>query len=157
MSMAQTNKKSALGKGIRALLDTIDDEVKSSNEGVPAVSGQSTAGTTRIPVDQIEINPKQPRTDFDQQALNDIDLLSSLGYGNLPMCMAKTPKSLSDNRKLIGCPRGFKITINELKISAGAGFIVAISGKIMTMPGLPKIPAAAKIRIMTDGHAEGLS
>ena len=72
MSMAQTNKKSALGKGIRALLDTIDDEVKSSNEGVPAVSGQSTAGTTRIPVDQIEINPKQPRTDFDQQALNEL-------------------------------------------------------------------------------------
>jgi len=70
--MAQTNKKSALGKGIRALLDTIDDEVKSSNEGVPAVSGQSTAGTTRIPVDQIEINPKQPRTDFDQQALNEL-------------------------------------------------------------------------------------
>jgi len=72
MSMAQTNKKSALGKGIRALLDTIDDEVKSSNEGVPAVSGQSTAGTTRISVDQIEINPKQPRTDFDQQALNEL-------------------------------------------------------------------------------------
>ena len=72
MSMAQTNKKSALGKGIRALLDTIDDEVKSSNEGVPAVSGQSTAGTTRISIDQIEINPKQPRTDFDQQALNEL-------------------------------------------------------------------------------------
>jgi formate--tetrahydrofolate ligase len=95
--------------------------------------------------------------DFDQQALNDIELLSSLGYGKLPICMAKTPKSLSDNPKLTGRPKGFNITINELRISAGAGFIVAISGQIMTMPGLPKIPAAVKIRILPDGRAEGLS
>jgi formate--tetrahydrofolate ligase len=95
--------------------------------------------------------------DFDQQALNDIELLTTLGYSNLPVCIAKTPKSLSDNPKLIGCPKGFKITVNELKISAGAGFIVVICGQIMTMPGLPKVPAAAKIRIMTDGRAEGLS
>jgi formate--tetrahydrofolate ligase len=95
--------------------------------------------------------------EFDQQALNDMDLLTSLGYGNLPICMAKTPKSLSDNPKLLGRPSGFKITINELRISAGAGFIVAISGQIMTMPGLPKTPAAAKIRILPDGRAEGLS
>lgn len=95
--------------------------------------------------------------DLDQQALNDIDLLTSLGYGNLPICMAKTPKSLSDNPKLIGRPNGFNITINELRISAGAGFIVAISGQIMTMPGLPKVPAAMKIKILPDGRAVGLS
>jgi formate--tetrahydrofolate ligase len=95
--------------------------------------------------------------DFDQQALNDINLLTSLGYGNLPICMAKTPKSLSDNPKLIGRPKGFRITINELRISAGAGFIVAISGQIMTMPGLPKVPAAVKIKILPDGRAIGLS
>jgi formate--tetrahydrofolate ligase len=95
--------------------------------------------------------------DFDQQALNDIELLTSLGYGNLPVCMAKTPKSLSDNQKLIGRPKGFKITVNELRISAGAGFIVVISGQIMTMPGLPKVPAAVKISILPDGRATGLS
>lgn len=95
--------------------------------------------------------------DFDQQALNDMELFTSLGYGKLPICMAKTPKSLSDNPKLIGRPQGFKITINELRISAGAGFIVAISGQIMTMPGLPKIPAAVKIKILPDGRAVGLS
>jgi formate--tetrahydrofolate ligase len=95
--------------------------------------------------------------DFDQQALNDIKQLTTLCYGNLPICMAKTPKSLSDNPKLIGRPRDFKIAVNELRISAGAGFIVVISGNIMTMPGLPKVPAAAKIQVMPDGRAIGLS
>jgi formate--tetrahydrofolate ligase len=71
--------------------------------------------------------------------------------------MAKTPKSLSDNPKLIGRPKDFKIAVNELRISAGAGFIVVISGNIMTMPGLPKVPAAAKIQVMPDGRAIGLS
>ena len=91
--------------------------------------------------------------DFDQQALNDIKQLTALCYGNFPICMAKTPKSLSDNPKLIGRPMDFKIAVNELRISAGAGFIVAISGNIMTMPGLPKVPAATKIQVMPDGSA----
>jgi formate--tetrahydrofolate ligase len=95
--------------------------------------------------------------DFDQQALNDIEQLTNLGYGNFPICMAKTPKSLSDNPKLIGRPKGFNIVVNELRISAGAGFIVVISGNIMTMPGLPKVPAATKIKVMPDGRAVGLS
>jgi formate--tetrahydrofolate ligase len=95
--------------------------------------------------------------DFDQQALNDIEQLTSLGYDKLPVCMAKTPKSLSDNPKLLGRPKDFKIVVNELRISAGAGFIVVISGHIMTMPGLPKVPAAVKIKVMPDGSAIGLS
>jgi formate--tetrahydrofolate ligase len=95
--------------------------------------------------------------DFDQQALNDIEQLTSLGYDKLPICMAKTPKSLSDNPKLLGRPKDFKIAVNELRISAGAGFIVVISGNIMTMPGLPKVPAAVKIKVMPDGRAIGLS
>ncbi len=94
---------------------------------------------------------------FDQQALNDIEQLTLLGYEKFPICMAKTPKSLSDNPKLIGRPKDFKIGVNELRISAGAGFIVVISGNIMTMPGLPKVPAAAKIQVMPDGRAIGLS
>lgn len=95
--------------------------------------------------------------DFDQQALNDIEQLTSLGYEKFPICMAKTPKSLSDNPKFLGRPKDFKIAVNELRISAGAGFIVVISGNIMTMPGLPKVPAAAKIQVMPDGRAIGLS
>jgi ParB family chromosome partitioning protein len=74
MSVAQTNKKMALGKGIRALLDTIDDDMKSPDEGAggPAVSGQTPNGIARIPLDQIEVNPKQPRRDFDEQALREL-------------------------------------------------------------------------------------
>jgi len=71
--MAQINKKQALGKGIRALLDNIDDEIKTNGEGVPAVSGQGqSANTARIPLDQIEVNPKQPRRDFDEQSLKEL-------------------------------------------------------------------------------------
>jgi formate--tetrahydrofolate ligase len=95
--------------------------------------------------------------DFDQQALHDIEQLTSLGYDKLPICMAKTPKSLSDNPKLLGRPKDFRIVVNELRISAGAGFIVVISGHIMTMPGLPKVPAAVRIKVMPDGSAIGLS
>jgi ParB family chromosome partitioning protein len=72
MSMAQNNKKQALGKGIRALLNTIDEELKTTAEGVPAVSGQNSGTIARIPVDQIEVNPHQPRRDFDEQALKEL-------------------------------------------------------------------------------------
>ena len=94
---------------------------------------------------------------FDGQARLDLDLLEKLGYGKLPVCIAKTPLSLSDNPKLTGRPATFTITVNELRISAGAGFVVAICGNIVTMPGLPKVPAAARIRILTDGTAIGLT
>lgn len=94
---------------------------------------------------------------FDAQAKSDLALLEKQGYGNLPVCIAKTPLSLSDNPKLHGRPRGFKITVNELRVSAGAGFVVAICGNIVTMPGLPKVPAAARIKILADGSATGLS
>ncbi len=95
--------------------------------------------------------------DFNQQALNDIEQLTALGFDKLAICIAKTPKSLSDNPKLIGRPRNFNIVVNELRISAGAGFIVVICGNIMTMPGLPKVPAAVKITVLPDGRAIGLS
>lgn len=95
--------------------------------------------------------------DFERRAETDIDLLTQHGYGNLPICVAKTPKSLSDNPKLQGRPKNFKITVNEVRISAGAGFVVVICGNIMTMPGLPKVPAALKIKVLPDGRAEGLS
>ncbi len=95
--------------------------------------------------------------DFDRRAETDIDLIADCGYENLPVCVAKTPKSLSDNPKLLGRPVNFKITVNEARISAGAGFVVVICGNIMTMPGLPKVPAALKIKVLPDGSATGLS
>ena len=84
-------------------------------------------------------------------------LLEETGYGNLPICVAKTPKSLSDHARLHGRPRDFTITVTELRISAGAGFVVVICGDIVTMPGLPKVPAAARIQVGPDGTATGLS
>ena len=80
----------------------------------------------------------------------------SQGYGNLPVCMAKTQYSLSDNPALLARPSGFRITVREVKLSAGAGFVVALTGSIMTMPGLPKKPAAENIDIDINGNIEGL-
>ncbi|WP_293555922.1 formate--tetrahydrofolate ligase [Phascolarctobacterium sp.] len=79
-----------------------------------------------------------------------------LGYGNLPVCMAKTQYSFSDDSALLGRPSGFKITIRNCRISAGAGFIVVLTGDVMTMPGLPKVPAAEKIDVSDDGVISGL-
>ena len=79
-----------------------------------------------------------------------------LGYGNLPICMAKTQYSFSDDPALLGRPSGFKITIRNCRISAGAGFIVVLTGDVMTMPGLPKVPAAEKIDVSDDGVISGL-
>ncbi len=82
--------------------------------------------------------------------------LTELGFGNLPICMAKTQYSFSDNQKLLGAPENFKITVRNLKVSAGAGFIVALTGDVMTMPGLPKVPSAEKIDIDENGQISGL-
>ena len=82
--------------------------------------------------------------------------LTAMGYGNCPICVAKTQYSFSDDPKKLGAPSGFEITVRNLKISAGAGFIVALTGDIMTMPGLPKRPAAEKIDVDADGVITGL-
>jgi formate--tetrahydrofolate ligase len=89
-------------------------------------------------------------------AKEQIKSLEKLGFGKLPICMAKTQYSFSDDPKKLGAPTGFKITIRNLKVSSGAGFIVALTGEIMTMPGLPKVPASEKIDIDKDGKITGL-
>ena len=85
-----------------------------------------------------------------------ITCLEKLGYGELPICMAKNQYSLSDDPKLLGCPKDFPINIREVYVSAGAGFVVAITGTVMTMPGLPKHPAAESIDVNEDGVITGL-
>ena len=82
--------------------------------------------------------------------------LEKLGFGGLPICMAKTQYSFSDDPSLLGAPQGFTVTVRNLRVSAGAGFIVALTGDIMTMPGLPRVPAAEKIDVDADGKITGL-
>ena len=94
--------------------------------------------------------------EFSPQAKKQLQDIERLGFSSLPVCMAKTQYSLSDNPKLLGRPEGFTISIRSLRISAGAGFIVALTGEIMTMPGLPKAPAACQIDVAGDGTISGL-
>lgn len=93
---------------------------------------------------------------YGKEADNLISRFEDLGYGNLPICMAKTQYSLSDDANALGRPTGFAITVREVRLAAGAGFIVALAGAIMTMPGLGKTPAAEKIDILPDGEIVGL-
>lgn len=95
--------------------------------------------------------------DYDRDAEIAIDLIEKRGLGEVPICMAKTQKSLSDTAALRGRPNGFRIRVNEVVLSAGAGFAVVICGKMMTMPGLPKEPAAVRIRVDDTGRATGLT
>ena len=93
---------------------------------------------------------------FTDEAQAEINRLTSLGYGKLPVCMAKTQYSFSDDATKLGAPDGFTVTVRKIKVSAGAGFIVALTGNIMTMPGLPKVPAAERIDVDENGKISGL-
>lgn len=94
--------------------------------------------------------------DFSAEASAEIASLEKLGLDKIPVCMAKTQYSLSDNAKLLGCPEGFRIAVRGITVSAGAGFIVALCGNMMKMPGLPKVPAAEKIDVDEHGVIHGL-
>ena len=93
---------------------------------------------------------------FTAPAKKEIERLTALGFGNLPVCMAKTQYSFSDDPAKLGAPDGFTVTVRNVKVSAGAGFVVALTGDIMTMPGLPKVPAAEKIDVDENGKISGL-
>ena len=94
--------------------------------------------------------------DFTPEALKNLNEIQNLGYGNIPVCVAKTQYSLSDDPAKLGKPENFRITVRELKLSAGAGFVVALTGSILTMPGLPKKPSALNIDCDGDGNITGL-
>lgn len=93
---------------------------------------------------------------MDQKIRDQLRLWEEQGYGNLPVCMAKTQYSFSTDPTLRGAPTGFSVPVREVRLSAGAGFIVAVCGEIMTMPGLPRVPSAESIHLNDDGQIEGL-
>jgi formate--tetrahydrofolate ligase len=95
-------------------------------------------------------------TVFTPDAEKQIATLESLGFGGCPVCIAKTQYSFSDDMKKLGAPTGFTVTVRNVKVSAGAGFVVVLTGNIMTMPGLPKIPAAENISVDDSGKISGL-
>ena len=94
--------------------------------------------------------------DFAPTASKNIEQIEAIGYGNTPVCMAKTQYSFSDDPTKLGRPKGYRLTVRDAYVSAGAGFVVALAGEIMTMPGLSKQPAAEAIRVLPDGTIEGL-
>ena len=94
--------------------------------------------------------------DYTPKANKEIKNLEAIGLGNLPVCMAKNQYSLTDDAKKLGRPSGFRITIRDITASAGAGFLVALTGDIMKMPGLPKVPSAEKIDVDANGVISGL-
>ena len=115
----------------------------------------------KLPIkEKIEIIAKEiygaDGVNFVSAASSQIKRLEELGFGNLPICMAKTQYSLSDDQTLLGRPKGFTITVREAYVSAGAGFIVVLTGNVMTMPGLPKKPAAYSIDVDKNGKITGL-
>ncbi|MCQ2609971.1 MAG: formate--tetrahydrofolate ligase, partial [Lachnospiraceae bacterium] len=94
--------------------------------------------------------------DYIGNAPKQLKELEDLGFDKMPICMAKTQYSFSDDQTKLGAPKGFRISVRNLKVSAGAGFVVALTGEIMTMPGLPKVPSAEKIDVDKDGVITGL-
>ena len=142
------------GKGGRALAEEVvrlceepNDFKFSYDENLPIKEKIKTIATRIYRADGVNFTP---------QALKQIETLNKLGFDKMPICMAKTQYSFSDNASLLGAPRNFSITVREVKVSAGAGFVVALTGEVMTMPGLPKVPSAQKIDVDASGKIYGL-
>ena len=123
---------------------------------IPARVPVYTSGEAYIATATGEVLYHADGVDYTPAAKRQAKELTELGYGNLPICVAKTQYSFSDNASLLGAPKNFRITVRNIKISAGAGFLVALTGDIMTMPGLPKVPAAEKIDVDENGRISGL-
>ncbi|MGH7355190.1 MAG: formate--tetrahydrofolate ligase [Candidatus Rokuibacteriota bacterium] len=136
----------------QAVLDAMKDGDPSGfhplyPEGLPLAKKIETIATTLYGADGISVAPT---------AMTKLEKYEALGYGTLPVCMAKTQNSLSDDARKLGRPRNFTVTIHDAKLCAGAGFVVAYAGDVMTMPGLPKKPAAESIDLDADGNVVGL-
>jgi len=144
------------GDGAMLLAQAVVDEVESDKNKFKPLYDHSIGVKEKIETIAREIYGADG-VDFSKQALADIRKIESLNLDKLPVCMAKTQKSFSDNEKLIGRPKGFKVTVREFEIAAGAGFIIPILGKMMRMPGLPSVPASEEMDIDDNGVITGLS
>ena len=111
-------------------------------------------------VEKIETIAKEiygaDKVNFEDTAMKELQHITDMGFGHFPVCMAKTQYSLSDNPKLLGRPEHFTINVREVYVNAGAGFVVVMTGKVLTMPGLPKVPAAENIDVDENGKITGL-
>jgi formate--tetrahydrofolate ligase len=144
------------GDGAMTLAQAVVDEVEMGNNNFKPLYDHNLGVKDKIKTIAREIYGADG-VDFSKQALADIKKIEGLELDKLPICMAKTQKSFSDNEKLIGRPEGFTVTVREFEIAAGAGFIIPILGKMMRMPGLPAVPASEGMDIDDHGVITGLS
>ena len=136
-----------LGEAVLAAAATASTVTTVYEPGDPAVTKMEKLAIRLYGADGIDLLPAAERR---------LERFAKLGYGDLPVCMAKTPLSLSHDPSLKGAPKGFRVPIREVRLSAGAGFLYALTGEVMTMPGLPVTPAAANIDIDAEGNTVGL-
>ena len=144
------------GDGAMALAQAVVEEVEADTNNFKQLYDHNLGVKEKIETIAREIYGADG-VDFSKQALADIKKIEGLELADLPVCMAKTQKSFSDNEKLIGRPEGFTVTVREFEIAAGAGFIIPILGKMMRMPGLPSVPASEGMDIDEEGIITGLS
>lgn len=144
------------GAGMTELAEAVVAEVGSKNNNFEPLYDWNISIKDKIETIASEIYGADG-VDYSKRALNDLKKISQLGLNELPICMAKTQKSFSDNESLLGRPTNFRITVREFEFAAGAGFIIPILGRMMRMPGLPAIPASESMHIDDDGKISGLS
>lgn len=143
------------GKGTLDLAQVVIDEVEKGSANFKPLYNWQSSVKEKIETIATEIYGAE-HVDYSSKAKANLKTITNLGLENLPICIAKTQKSLSDNPKLLGRPKDFIITIREIEIAAGAGFLIPITGEIMRMPGLPAHPASENIDINDDGEIVGL-
>ena len=144
------------GKGVTALAQLVADVADAQPKEAPSYTYPD-----ELPLkEKIEAVAKRvygaERVTFGAGVVKQLQALEAEGYGMCPVCIAKTQYSFSDNAKLLGAPKGFTLAIRAVRLSAGAGFVVAFAGDIIAMPGLPKLPAAEQIDVDEDGKIVGL-
>lgn len=144
------------GAGMTELAEAVVAEVASGNNKFEPLYDWNISIKDKIETIASEIYGAEG-VDYSKRAINDLAKISKLGLNQLPICMAKTQKSFSDNDALLGRPTNFRITVREFEFAAGAGFIIPILGRMMRMPGLPAIPASESMHIDNDGKISGLS
>jgi formate--tetrahydrofolate ligase len=144
------------GEGMRNIAQVVVDEIANGHNNFKPLYEWKIPIIEKIEKIAMEIYGADG-VDFSQKALNDLKTVTKLGLDHLPVCMAKTQKSLSDNEKAVGRPKDFRITVREFEYSVGAGFIIPILGDMMRMPGLPPVPASEGMFIDQDGKISGLS